>query len=567
MVPECISLAAEIRAAVLDEFGVDAPVELSRAPRAVDADQCSAVAFRVSRLVRLPPPLVAARLGQSLRDLRHFQDAQVLGAYLNFSLRPDWLAAELVRRSESPTLGISPADAPESVVVDFSSPNVAKRMHVGHLRSTIIGDALVRTLRRLGHSVTSDNHIGDWGTQFGMLLWAWKSHRDDARYAEAPIDELERLYRLAVKAGQESAEVAAACRRELALLQRGDPQNLEIWREFVSVSLNEAAQIYRRLGVRFDLCLGESAYRDELGPLVEDLLSEGVAVSDGPSVVVRFAPESELAASPLLVQKTDGAWLYATTDIATIDRRVSDLRADRIIYVVDVRQSLHFKQIFAVARMRGLRVQCDHVGFGMMLGCDGRPFRTRDGGTLTLSALLDEATARALAEVQSRCPDLSPECHARVASAVGIAAVKFADLSHNLATDYRFDWDAMLSFDGNSGPYLQYTLVRARSLLDAVGAPGTATPPSLSIPEERALATRLLEFPETLSRVASMCRPHLLCEYLIDLARAFNAFYAVCDVKRAEASTRAGRTVLVQLTERTLAAGLDCLNLPVPDVM
>ena len=514
---------------------------------------------------------VAAQVGE---DEMHAPLTVSGPGYLNVRLRDEWLARHLLRVVSDDALGLEPPTRPRRVIVDYSSPNVAKRMHVGHLRSTILGDTLARVLRRVGHHVLGDNHVGDWGTQFGLLLWGWKAllGRTPEDLDGVDIDALEALYRDASTRAREDPEVAAAARRELVALQQGDPERLALWQVFVALSRREAERLYERLGVRHDLWLGESHYNPMLPDVVARLRASGHAEDSEGAVVVRF-PEAELAATPFLIEKSDGGYLYATTDIATVIDRVERLEAEHVVYVVDVRQSLHFRQLFATARMLGYDTRLDHVGFGMMLGADGRPFRTRDGGTVTLEALLDEAEERTLPTVRERWPEASPKDLRSIAACVGVAAVKYADLSMSLGSDYRFDWDRMLSAEGDTGPYLLYGLVRLRSLLrraaDAGSAPADASQTvRFTTPVERRLAVTLARFGDALDQTAEQLRPHILCGYLHGLVKTFSAFYHDCPVLDAPTpEERACRLLLVRATERVLDAGLECLNLPRPERM
>ncbi len=486
--------------------------------------------------------------------------------FINLRLEPAWIAAVSGLAASDPRLGVQPVDSSQTVVVDFSSPNVAKRMHVGHLRSTVIGDALCRTLRFLGHRVIADNHIGDWGTQFGILLWAWAHHADEAALAADPIGELERLYKEGSAAAKADPAIAEATRAELAALQSGDPTRRALWERFVAISRDEAERIYAKLEVEFDTWLGESFYHDALGPLVEDLLARGVAtISDGAACVFLEGPG--LPKTPFIVRKSDGAFLYATTDLATVAYRAETLKADRCVYVVDVRQSDHFRQLFAAARLLGYDLDFVHVGFGMMLGADGRPFKTRDGGTVRLDQLLAEAEERIFPVVREKWPSAPEEEQRAIAARVGAGAVKYADLAQNLATDYKFDWDKLLAADGNTGPYLQYSLVRTLSVLreytTRFGAEFTpdGQPLDLASPEELELARELIRFGDTIERVGETLLPHILCEYVYGIARRFNAFYAKCPILADEVH-RTSRLALTYLTWRTLELGLSCLNIP-----
>jgi len=496
--------------------------------------------------------------------------------FVNLRLDPTWLAAELGKAAADERLLVEPVANPQNVIVDFSSPNVAKRMHVGHLRSTVIGDAIVRTLRFLGHHVTGDNHIGDWGTQFGILLWAWKEGHDEAALAADPIGELERLYKHGSVAMKADDAIANACRAELAALQAGDSERKALWERFVLISRAEAERVYARLEVGFDTWHGESFYNDRLASLVEEFIAKGIA-SESDGAICIFIDEPGLPKTPFIIRKSDGAFLYATTDLATVEYRKA-LAADRIIYVVDVRQSDHFRQLFATCRKIGWSADFVHVGFGMMLGNDGRPFKTRDGGTVRLDQLLDEAEERILPLVKEKWPDADEVAQREIAAKVGAGAVKYADLAQNLATDYKFDWEKLLAADGNTGPYLQYTLVRCLSVFRELASRHGETfvpdgsPLVLEHDEEKALALELGRFGDILDRVGAQLLPHFLCEYLYGVARAFNGFYAKHSIlgKATEGATaglgdeaaRRSRLTLTNLTWRTLETGLSCLNIP-----
>ncbi|TNF31854.1 MAG: arginine--tRNA ligase [Deltaproteobacteria bacterium] len=487
--------------------------------------------------------------------------------FINLRLDPAWVAREVAERAFDPRLGIAPVADPQKIIVDFSSPNVAKRMHVGHLRSTAIGDAIVRTLKFLGHDVVGDNHVGDWGTQFGIILWGWKHHRDEAALERDAIGELERLYKLGQAMGKDDPAIAEAARLELAKLQAGDPENKALWERFVAISRAEAEDVYRRLEVEFDTWNGESHYNDALPGIVDDLVARGLAVETRGAIGI-FFDEPGLPDTPYLIRKSDGAFLYATTDIATIHERVDELGAERIIYVVDVRQSDHFRQLFATCRKIGYdKVTFEHVGFGMMLGADGRPFKTRDGGTVLLESLLDEAEERILPMVQEKWPEASEEDQRAIAAKVGMGAVKYADLAQNLGTDYKFEWDKLLAADGNTGPYLQYTLVRTLSVFREYearfGAPFDPKDATLALTtdEERDLAFELVRLGDVIERVGASLRPHFLCEYTYNLARRFNAFYANCPILKAE-ELLASRMTLTRATWQALEVALTCLNIP-----
>jgi len=491
--------------------------------------------------------------------------------FLNVRLRDDWIASTLGQLLNDETLGLSAPRRAKTVVVDYSSPNVAKPMHVGHLRSTVIGESLARVISALGHTVVRDNHLGDWGAQFGMILWGWKNHRDEAAYAEAPVAELARLYRLAqstVKAGDKAVEEAA--RAETAKLHAGDPENRALWTRFMPHCLEALHAMYRRLGTTFDVELGESFYDPMLAGVVTELEARGLAVeSEGATVVF-----TEGSKAPMIVRKRDGAYNYATTDLATVRYRVQTWNPDQVLYVVDHRQSDHFKQLFDVARRWGYdAVDMEHVAFGTILGADRKPYKTREGDVVGLESLLDEGIAEARKVVDENSPELDEDERRRVAEAVGMGAVKYADLSQNRLSDYVFDWKKMLAMNGNTGAYLQYAYARIQSIFRKGGLTPEATraarpPILLSHPAERALGVRLLRLPETLELTAAELKPNILTDYLFDLANAFYTFYEECPVLKAEsAERRDSRLALGDLTARTLKFGLNLLGIDVIDRM
>jgi len=514
--------------------------------------------------------------------------------FLNFRLKDSVLANALQAAARGEHLFFDPAAATRTIVLDFSSPNVAKPMHVGHIRSTILGDSLSRTLRLLGHRVITDNHIGDWGTQFGMLLVGWKTLLERAALEREPLSEMERIYKAISsqcdpdKPGYDAARHEAA-RRELVKLQQGDAENLAIWREMIQLSQAQFDAIYGRLGVQFDHTYGESFYHPRLGQTVDDLMSRGIAresegakcvFSDGtqprkedPFLIQR---DGEWQANPQLIQKRDGGFNYATTDLATIAYRLETWHPQEIVYITDGRQQLHFQQLFAVFQrwhpeMAG-KLKLAHVWFGSILGEDGRPLKTRSGENVKLSELLDEAEERAFRLVSEKNSDL-PEAERReIARVVGIGAVKYADLSPNRQSDYVFSWDKMLALNGNTAPYLQYAYARIQSIFRKgdIQSPASGMPPgalTLSAPEELALAKHLLNFGLTLEAVADEYRPNFLCNYLYDLAGQFTRFYENCPVLKSEGSTRDSRLVLCDLTAKVLKRGLGALGIEILEQM
>jgi arginyl-tRNA synthetase len=489
---------------------------------------------------------------------------QVAGpGFINLRLSTKWLEKHLGQLAPDPRAGVEPEKTAERIVVDYSSPNVAKAMHVGHLRSTIIGNALCRILRFLGHHVIGDNHLGDWGTQFGLLIVGYRRFADHDKLSRRPMEELERIYQEAVALADKDAAVAEEARQELVKLQSGDRENKALWEKFVRITLEENEKIYQRLGVHFDAILGESAYNDDLPGVVEKLLQLGIARESQGAICVFFEDNPELAAYPFIIRKSDGAFLYSTTDIATIDYRDGQFRPHRILYVVDSRQSLHFRQLFSVARMMGYDMHLEHIGFGTILGPDGRPIRTREGKAVYLEDLLDEAERRAAEIIRDRQDELGGQTQ-QIARAVGIGAVIYADLSQNRLSDYRFEWDKMLSFDGNTGPYLQYALVRTRSLFRKLGdeswqPPGT--PLRLEHASEIALARELARFPEAFYRAGQTSFPHLICDALYRIARRFSQFWHDCPVLSTEGPLRESRLALVRLTGNVLQVGLQSLGI------
>lgn len=491
--------------------------------------------------------------------------------FINFRLDPAWLGQTLLAAAQDARLGVEPAAQPETIVVDFSAPNIAKPMHVGHIRSTIIGDALTRVLRFLGHRVTTDNHLGDWGTQFGMLIVGYRMVLDWTAYAQDPLTEMERIYQVVQAQAKDDPAIAAQAREELAKLQRGDPDNLTLWQEFVTVSRRAFEETYARLGVRFDHWLGESFYHPLLAQVIAELQEKGLARESEGAICIFYDNDPELSSHPFLIQKQDGAFLYATTDLATVKYRAETFHPDRIVYVTDARQQLHFRQLFAAARRWGYTMRLEHVWFGTILGEDGRPIKTREGEPIKLMALLDEAEERARAIVQEKNPDLSAAEQARVARVVGIAAVKYADLSQNRTSDYRFSWDKMLALDGNTAPYLQYAYTRIRSIFRKGALEGWQPPADLIIhleaPEEVNLAKQIVRFGDALVQVAADYRPNALTAFLYDLATRFNIFYQTLPVLKAPPESRPTRLLLCDLISRVLRTGLGLLGIETLEVM
>jgi arginyl-tRNA synthetase len=598
-----------------------------------------------------PPREIAAQLVAALDVGEFCEPPEIAGpGFINVKFKDEWLKAQVTAISaDVDRLGVAKAVSPRTIVVDYSSPNVAKPMHVGHIRSTVIGDALNRILKFLGHRTISDNHLGDWGTQFGMIIYGVKHFGDRAVVAQQGVEELTRLYKLVnslveyqetrrekipaieqkiVEAEQQTkqagdgkdpkkdaklqrqaeghlsdlradlaglrakvasvdddpelSQLAAAhsdigqqALLETARLHGGDPTNIELWREILPACLAEIEVMYKRLGVTFDHTLGESFYHDRLRGVVTDLEAKGLARESDGAICV-FLEGNDV---PMIVQKKDGAFLYATSDLATIQYRMSEWQPDAILYVVDHRQSLHFEQLFAVARLWGYPdVELQHIGFGTVLGDDGRPFKTRSGKSVVLSQLLDEAVERAHAIVSQNDdgrphPMLSDADRRQVAERIGIGAIKYADLAHNRTSDYVFSYDKMLAMTGNTAAYMQNSYARVRSIFGKSGTDERAIRNSSSeitvaSPPERSLAIALLQFSESLDHVVADYRPNHLAAYLFDLATRYSDFYENCPVLKAETDPlRVSRLKLCDLTARTIQLGLNLLGIEVVERM
>ncbi len=677
-----MSLLAELErrfAAAVEPIGraggcsADEIAELARMVRPSQdkkfGDYQANAAMPLAKRLGKPPREVAQDLVSRLDVADICHPPEVAGAgFINFRLRDEWLADKLARAERDQRLGVENSASPRTIVIDYSAPNVAKPMHVGHIRSTVIGDALYRVLRFLGHDVIGDNHLGDWGTQFGMVIYGYRHFLDEAAYRASPVDELARLYRLvnrlvdyhegraalpdkeqavalaaeslekarveagavgtagATAAGKQVADPKTAAKQaakaerkaldtyraagealvelraklkavdddpqlaaaatahprigedvlaETARLHEDDAESLRLWREFMPPCLEAINRVYRRLDVRFDHTLGESFYHDRLASVVDDLAQRGIARESGGAMCVFTADD----APPLIIRKQDGAFLYGTTDLATIAYRMETWRPDAILYVVDHRQSLHFEQLFAAARKWGYTsVELYHVSFGTVLGENGRPYKTRSGQTVDLMGLLDEAVARALDVVMANdqaAGDGTPATKelGRIAETVGIGAVKYADLSQNRTSDYVFSYDKMLAMNGNTATYMQYAYARVQSIFRKGGvSPGelanSPRPIRLDSPAERGLALELVRFAEALDNVVADYRPNQLTAYLFELANRYSTFFEECPVLRAETDElRESRLRLCDLTARTIKLGLELLGIGVVEQM
>jgi len=512
------------------------------------------------------------------------QPAVAGAGFINFTLRPAAVEKQTLDVLRDECLGVAQTESPRRIVIDFGSPNVAKPMHVGHIRSTALGDTLARVAKFLGNEVIRDNHVGDWGTQFGMVICGWKNLLNREALQRDALAEIVRIYKETNERASKDPEVREACRQELVKLQAGDRENTDIWKECVAFSMQDFEHVYRLLDVHYDLQCGESFYNDRLPGVVNRLLKTGIAEISEDAVVVFFRGDRELADKPLIVRKRDGGFNYATTDVATIDYRVNELKADAIWYVVGAPQTLHFKQLFAVARREGYTADLRHIIFGSVLGEDRKLMKTRSGENVPLRELLEEACRRARKIIDEKNPDLSDAEKNDIAEKIGIGAVKYADLSQYRTTDYVFSWDKMLSLHGNTAPYLQNAYVRIRSIFRKAGesakrnvgfaavtsqTDGFPSRRSLELtePAEINLAKRVCQFAEIVPQVLNGFRPNILANYLFELANSFHAFYEACPVLKSEEPARSSRLALCELTERVLQKGLELLGIKAPEKM
>lgn len=634
----------------LAEFTDDPPAFAAMVRPSQDAkfgDYQANCAMPLARQHGTNPRGLATRIVEKLDVTDLCDPPEIAGpGFINLRLADDWLQRQTQSLAADLRLGVSGTNHPRKIVIDFSSPNVAKPMHVGHLRSTVIGDAISRILRFLGHHVTTDNHIGDWGTQFGMIIYGYKHFLDEQAYRQNPVAELARLYRLvnllcdyheardtqqqqlndltrrvteaelqaandelqvgivkglradleavinrlgaassqimSIESDAQLKRLAAdhpgivrSVRDETAKLHAGDAENCRLWEQFMPQCLDALDAVYDRLGVHFDLTLGESHYQPMLADVVDDLRTRGLAVeSDGAMCVF-----IEGNTAPFIIQKADGAYNYATTDLATIRHRVEELGAQEILYVVDARQSEHFKLLFATAEKWGYTPVMRHISFGTVMGKDRKPFKTRAGDTVGLEGLLDEAVAKALQIVSAGDdakpdgPELDEAARRAIAEIVGIGGIKYADLHINRESDYVFDWDTMLNMKGDTATYMQYAYARTRGILrrGGVTTDSLRRPEALfemSHPAERALALKLCQFPEVLDAVAADYRPNLLTQYLFETAGLFSTFFEQCPVLKADtAAERDSRLLLVDLTGRIIQQGLDLLGIRTAEQM
>lgn len=559
------------------ECGLPAPdtvsIEVTRCKSPEHGDMATNVAMMLAKTAKMSPRLLAEKLVASTSKPPHFAEVSVAGpGFINIRFCPIFVAQAIHRMVLDDRLGVATVPHPETIVVDYSSPNLAKEMHVGHLRTTIIGDALVRVLSWLGHRVVRQNHVGDWGTQFGMLL-AFMAEKNwtDVEVLSRQLSDLELFYQQAKQAFDASASFADRARHMVVKLQQGDPECRRLWQVFSDVSMQHCHAIYEALNVLLQPqdVKGESTYEAMLPEVVSALDAQGLLQLSGGAKVVfsKTLTNKDDQPLPLLVEKQGGGYLYATTDLAAVQYRTETLRADRILYVVDQRQALHFQQIFeVVSRMPWPKVSMCHVGFGTVNGPDGKPFKTRDGGTTKLMDLIVQAKQQALLCVAEKNPDMAQEDQQAIADAMAISAIKYADLSKVRTGDYIFDLQAMLSFEGNTAPYLLYAYARLHQLLQKASA-FEDTPPTFTHPAEMILAHHLLAFPERVAQVAQHYLPHVLCQYLYDLSSHLMRFYEQCPILKAAQPAQNSRLVLCALTAKVLSQGLSLLGIDVLERM
>ena len=540
-------------------------------------------AMALAKNLSMPPRELAAEIIKLLEVEDLCETPEIAGpGFINFRVKENTIVSRINEIRKCSRLGVENTHSPKTILIDFSSPNIAKPMHIGHIRSTIIGDCLVRVCRFLGHEVIADNHIGDWGTPIGQVIYGWKNHLDQEAFNEDPIKELLRLYQMIKEKFESDQEVNKACLEETVRLQSGDKESLELWNQFKDITMSGSQKIYDRLGIMFDTSLGESFYDSRLGPLVEDLLCNKIAKESDGAVCVFSNNELKPKNDPLLVKregnwipvpciirKKDGGFNYATTDIATIDYRVNEIEAETILYVVDDRQSLHFRQLFEVARQRKINADLKHVSFGKILGDDRKPFKTREGSVPDLSTVLQEAVDRARKVVEEKSNNLSKEEKENVAEKIGIGAIKYAELSQSRVSDYVFSWDKMLSLQGNTAPYMINAFVRTRSIFRKLGnnLPEISEELSISADAERAIAIKLCQYGEIVSEILTDHRPNILATYLYELAQAFHSFYEQCPVLSTEGITKNTRLALCQTTSAVLQHGLGLLGIFPPEKM
>jgi arginyl-tRNA synthetase len=543
-------------------------IEVSVATNEKFGDFQTNFAMMNSKIIGKNPRAIAQEIVDNLEPNNVIDKLEIAGpGFINIFLKSEYLG-ELLKKSRNEKYDFSFLNRDGDVIIDFSSPNIAKRMHIGHLRSTIIGDSVARIYRYLGYHLVADNHIGDWGTQFGKLIIGYRRWLNQEAYKENAIEELERVYVEFTKQSEEHPEFEEEARLELKKLQDGDEENYALWKEFIKVSLDEYEKLYKRLDVHFDTYYGESFYHPMMQGVVDELVEKGLAVEDDGAKVVFFPEEDNLF--PCIVQKKDGAFLYSTSDIATIKFRRENYNVNKLIYLTDERQQDHFKQFFKITEMLGWDVEKYHIWFGIMRFADG-VFSTRKGNVIRLEQLLDEGKKRAYDIVNEKNPDLSAEEKDQIAEVVGVGAIKYADLSQNRQSPIIFEWDKILSFEGNTAPYLQYSYARIQSILRKAAAEGKEIDYSKEIKienkQERALADHIATFPMVVLKAAESFKPNIIADYLFELSKKFNSFYNSCPILNQEDDVLYSRGLIAKVAGETIKEGLSLLGIKTLDRM
>ena len=543
-------------------------IEISVATNEKFGDFQTNFAMMNSKIIGKNPRMIAQEIVDNLETNNVIEKLEIAGpGFINIFLKSEYLG-ELLKKSRTEEYDFSFLNRDGDVIIDFSSPNIAKRMHIGHLRSTIIGDSVTRIYKYLGYHMVADNHIGDWGTQFGKLIIGYRRWLDRKAYEENSIEELERVYVEFTKKSEEEPELEEEARIELKKLQDGDEENYALWKEFIRVSLEEYDKLYKRLDVHFDTYYGESFYHPMMQGVVDELVEKGLAVEDDGAKVVFFPEEDNLF--PCIVQKKDGAFLYSTSDIATIKFKRETYNINKLIYLTDERQQDHFKQFFRITDMLGWNVEKHHIWFGIMRFADG-VFSTRKGNVIRLEQLLDEGKKRAYDIVNEKNPDLSPEEKDQIAEVVGVGAIKYADLSQNRQSPIIFEWDKILSFEGNTAPYLQYSYARIQSIMRKAASEGKTIdytkPVKIENKQERALADHIAVFPMVVLKAAESFKPNIIADYLFELSKKFNSFYNSCPILNQDDETLYSRGVIAKVTGETIKEGLSLLGIKTLDRM
>lgn len=528
--------------------------------------QCN-FAMMNSKIIGDNPRKIAENIKENLMENDIIEKLEIAGpGFINIFLKNSYISSSIGKIGEA--YDFSFLNTKGDVIIDYSSPNIAKRMHIGHLRSTIIGDAIYRAHKYLGYNMVADNHIGDWGTQFGKLIIGYNNYLDRAAYEKSPVEELERVYVEFSKAAEENPDLENIARAELKKLQDGDKRNNALWKEFIDASLKEYNRLYQRMDIHFDTYYGESFYHPMMPEVIEELVDRKIAVDDEGAKVVFFDEKDNLF--PCIVQKKDGAFLYATSDIATIKFRKNNYDLNKIIYVTDERQQDHFKQFFKITDMLGWNVEKHHIWFGIMRFADGI-FSTRKGNVIKLEELLDEAHNRAYQIVNEKNPNLSEEEKQNIAEVVGVASVKYADLSQNRQSPVIFEWDKILSFEGNTAPYLLYSYARIQSILAKVSEMNIELTENIDIKLEnkfeKSLATHLLVFPLSVLKSTETFKPNLIADYLYELSKKLNSFYNNCPILNQDTETLKSRAFLIKKTGEVLKEGLSLLGIKVLNKM